>query len=441
MLKQLLLLVNMLGLLLFNVFFAEEVKIDMQAPGQVVAGEEMIVEVKLDKADYESFARFQQELPAGLVAEPINTANADFSFEDQKVRFIWLKLPFEEEIEISYKIFVDRRLKGTFNLNGKFSYIAENKRMSVDVVSTAVTISPSSTIDPSLIVDIDDFKNLVVPTQPANLHDNVICLRQKPYQNSDGEYIVNVLVNKANIEKYSKIQEMIPEGFEAEIIDNNEALFTFTDQIAKFLWETLPPDDRFVVSYKLIPEEGIEEEPAINGTFSYIKDQNTYSLDIIQMNADVSSASDKIIMDALATTIESSTMPQTYIQPGDYSGQVKIEIAEKAKKLLEQDNSTNLLEPENGIYYRVQIAAGHKPINIQRYFRKYNLDKVVRTEFHEGWRKYSVGSFSIYKAARDYREHIWNTTTIDDAFVSAYNDGKRITVQEALMATNQQWYK
>ena len=100
-----------------------------------------------------------------------------------------------------------------------------------------------------------------------------------------------------------------------------------------------------------------------------------------------------------------------------------------------------MLELESGVKYRVQIAAGHREVSVQAYFRSYRLENPVKMEMHDGWYKYTVGPFTEYKAARDYRVNLSNTTKITDAFVAAYNNGKRITVQDALMALNQTWVR
>lgn len=433
----------MFVLLVLNLLFSD-IGIDLNVPAQIEAGNEIYVEITLDKSDFDSFARFQQEIPAGLTPIPVITANADFSFKDGKVKFIWLKLPSEQNITISYKLQVDQRLKGNFNLDGSFSYIANNERKTVKVDAKNIVINPSTTIDPKLIVDINDFRNLVVPvkrTRPGI--DQVKCIRQTPYlAEGSNQYLVNLLINKGNKEKFAKIQEIVPEGYSALAVESKKAIFTFKDQTVKLLWMNLPTDPYFVVSYKLVPNEGVTEKPNMDGTFSYIESDNTLSINIVESDVNLQNVSQENLLAIISSQAEIINEPVNYVQPKNYSGKVKIEIAESALKLIREDTKlTNMLEPESGIYYRVQVAAGHRPININRYFKKYNLDKEVRTEFHEGWRKYSVGSFFVYKAARDYRVQIWNTTTIDDAFVSAYNEGKRITVQEALMITNHEWIR
>jgi len=430
-------------MLFLNTFFSDDVSLSLNSINQVEAGNEIYVEITLSKSNFESFARFQQEIPAGLTPIPVNTANADFSFSDQKIKFIWLKLPAEEEITISYKLQVDQRLKGQFNLNGQFSYISNNERKSVQVTPKTIEIIPSSTIDQKLIVDIADFKNLVAPVQLKPDFAQIRCIRQIPYKSKGSdEYIVNLLINKGSKEKFAKIQEIIPDGFTAVAVDNRDAIFTFKDQTVKLLWMNLPVEPYFVVSYKLVPDPEKTINPELTGTFSYIEEDNTISTDIIEKDVNLTNKSSENLLAVISSSIETQSIPISTTQPKNYSGKVTIEIAESALKLLREDTKhISTLEPENGVYYRVQIAAGHRPIDINRYFKKYNLDKEVRTEFHEGWRKYSVGSFYVYKAARDYRVHVWNTTPIDDAFVAAYNNGNRITVQEALMITNHDWYQ
>ncbi len=453
---KLLLLVNFLGVLAANLLFPGDVSVNVDAPSQVQAGEEIVVKINLKKSGIQSFARLQQGIPGGLEPEAISTQNAEFRFEDQKVKFIWLKLPDKEEFTVSYKLTVNERLKGDFNLEGTFAYIKDNERESLDLASRNISIRQNPSVDPEMIVEVSEYKPLV--KTPATRRDlaEVNCIRQQPYQTAEGnEYIVNVLVNKGDKEKFAKIQETIPDGFTAVKQEEQGAIFTYKDQIAKFLWMNLPSEPYFVVSYKLVPKEGVTKTPDIEGQFSYIEKENTRSIDIIEQNVNLNNTE----RDHLAQIIESAATPEITggneidveskelreEETADYTrhkGKVRIEIAEEAKRILAENTKlTHKLEPQSGVYYRVQIAAGHRPINVERYFDKFKIEKEVRTELHEGWRKYSVGSFSVYKEARDYRVKIWNTTDIDDAFVAAYNNGERITVQEALMITNHKWYR
>ena len=69
------------------------VNVKMIVPQRVNAGEDFQVRVVIEKGSLEEFSRFQQELPAGLSATQENSGSADFSFDEQRVRLIWLKLP------------------------------------------------------------------------------------------------------------------------------------------------------------------------------------------------------------------------------------------------------------------------------------------------------------------------------------------------------------
>ena len=63
---------------------------------------------------------------------------------------------------------------------------------------------------------------------------------------------------------------------------------------------------------------------------------------------------------------------------------------------------------------------------------------------HQGWYKYTLGSFNSYSGARDKRENVNQSIAELSAlgpFVAAYNNGSRITVQEALMISGQTWIK
>jgi hypothetical protein len=425
---------NLLIALVLSVFFADPIEVKLNVPNEVTAGTEFEVHVTINKGELESFSRLLQTMPAGLTAVSSESSNADFSFENKRARFIWLRMPDEKQFEVSYTIKVDQRLKGDFNIGSKFSYINENERRTVTAESNSITILPSPDIEPELIVDISDFERLVIPyIAPSGVEPQIACIRQTPIKSPDGDgYIVNLLVSKERKEKFAKIEEIIPKGFKAVPLQDRDAIFTYRNNVAKFLWMNLPASSFFVVSYKLVPI-GLKNTSIapIDGQFSYLEEAKTVSINIQQTGEDLALVKTPEELNQLILGLGTATLAS--VDADGVSKTVKVKTPRSNKKYM--------LEPEEGIYYRVQLAAGHSPVNIRRYFRKYKLEKEVRQEFHEGWQKYSVGSFPEYKNARDYRMHIWNTTNIDDAFVSAYNNGNRITVQEALMIANQKWYK
>lgn len=462
MIRSIILLLNMVGVLSINLMLSDDVSLNVAVPSEVSAGSEFDVELTLQKGSIESFARFQQDLPNGLSAQVVDPANANFTFENQKIKIIWLKLPSEKEFKVLYRLRVDERLRGQFDLKGVFSYIEDNQRKSVNVVSSSIIIKQSSRIDPNLIVDIKDFQ-MMVPIQPpvSLVAKNVRCIRQVPSMiGVDNEYVVNILVNKGSTEKFAKIEEEVPSGFKAEAIQTKDAIFTFKDQKVKFLWMNLPPEQRFVVSYKLIPiDKGDVKQLNLKGTFSFIINEATQVIDITQKEVDLTNLDSKNLEGIIASVpvpnfstiggqnVDGQPSSNSYTEPGVDGGKEftvkyqKIEDKKRSDSKRTIDLKSFMLEPEKGVYFRVQIAAGHRPVDIKNYFKKYNLPQEVRTEQHEGWYKYSVGSFNGYKEARDYRVNLWKTTKLSDAFVAAYNNGTRITVQEALMITNQKWFK
>lgn len=430
---------------------------------EVQAGQEFDVSITVDKGSLESFARFHVDLPRGLTAVSGNSENSTFRFEDQQVKFVWLRLPQEDKFTINYSVRVDPRMMGTFQLGGELAYISKNERQVANVNVETIRIKPSSRVDESKRLDIEEYQHSIPAQRPVDMSRLAVrCIRETPSIIEPGpDRIVRLLVRRGEAEKFAKIEETIPPSYSAEPVETKEAIFSFQDGVVKFLWMNLPPEEMFTVAYRLIPAgPAVTGTPDINGTFSFVQEEATRSIAIAQRDVQINNLTNEQLEALAQSTPNRAPSARRPVVTRETGGTLRpegpsqggIEYPVRYKKIEAISGHTPhrrrpismdeyLLEPEQGVYYRVQVAAGHRPIEISRYFKKLSLNAEVRTERHEGWYKYSVGSFKEYKEARDYRVRIWNTTPINDAFVAAYNNGKRITVQEALMITSQKWYK
>ncbi|HQW87742.1 MAG TPA: hypothetical protein PLH93_11170, partial [Flavobacteriales bacterium] len=102
--------------------------------------------------------------------------------------------------------------------------------------------------------------------------------------------------------------------------------------------------------------------------------------------------------------------------------------------------SKGIPAPEKGIAYKVQITAAHREVGREYFAGRHRFNEPFSIERHEGWIKYTTGSYSQYREARDKRIALVAAGhELPGPFVTAYNNGERITVQEALMLSSQTW--
>jgi hypothetical protein len=82
------------------------------------------------------------------------------------------------------------------------------------------------------------------------------------------EVTVEVSITKEDVSGFAKVQQTLPVGFTAEVIDAKGATFSFKENTVKFIWMALPADREFTISYKLKTTTDIIGEFSIGGKFS-----------------------------------------------------------------------------------------------------------------------------------------------------------------------------
>lgn len=407
---------------------AQVVDISIDHPESVKAGEVFEVTVTISKGSLTDYSRFSQDLPLGLTATNVQSPNADFSFDNQRIRIIWLKLPDVEEIKVSYNIMVDERLKGKFILGGVFAYVVEEERKFLNFEKTKeITIIPSATIEPALIVDIEDFKGEPAGTPVAAATEKksfAMAIRQKPVLLNSGGYSVKVLIKNPTGSKYAKVEEIIPSGYLFESVDPHDGIESFSSSTVKFIWMKLPQEPEFEISYLLIPKRD-EPQGAMN-----IRGQLTYSAGNVNKIVEIK----ELEMDLDYLTIADK---RDLLQTGELpSSAVRTSTVEEVKEpVLTQETSdqsgqtianTKVLTPEEGIYFRVQITAKRNAYDARTMFRQAGVTQEILVEQDDGYYKYTAGSFTNYDQASVYKDQLEALPEVEGAFVVAYKDGTRI---------------
>ncbi len=464
---------NMLALILVHLFFDGDVSVKINAPEKVKPGEEITVNIIVTKGSIAGVGHFKEELPSGFAeANIIDAKGGEFKYlpQDNVVKCTWISLPAEGEFTISYKLKVsDAAPNGKVALGGKFSYVLDNQKQTFDLppftiqvgadealATTSTQPETPATSQPETSV-INTQPETTTTTQPetpvttsqvpetpaTSTTQPETSATTNPAQTTSGsssnvsasrtivgspeagaEFTVEITVKKDGTKGFARVQETLPAGLTAMSLDNKGGTFSFLDQKVKIIWDNLPADEDIKVSYRVSVADNVSGDLSIIGSFSYV-DNNDPKKEVIP--ASQFSVKPK-------STLASSTNTTTDTKSQNTSSDFNNTTTASSK-------TNTVPTPEKNVSYKVQICALSKMQRGTSYFEsKYNISNKVSMELNEGWRKYIVGKYSKYQEARDYRENI-RSKGVENPFVTAYNNGKRVTVQEALMVSSQQWVR
>ena len=394
-------------------------------------------------------------------------------------------------------------IKGTFSYikeNQRVDYELQSKVIAIGEEMAATTETGSGNKDiASTELETNSTTSGEQPTVDAPyLNDDgsgMRCLRSVT-DLGNNEYIINLNVVENELNGFAKIQESIPAGYTISEEDSDGAVVTIDMKGIKFVWFESPQMQQFFVKYRLAAASTNSSIPNITGVFSYVENNapkevpviditaqpilaingdpndtetKTGTSDAVKSTVDANSSTENIgnqendtndstaqnndnatnssesIADNGGAVEETEPIENEQEETGTTTAQeveetnVQEVIAAQEKEI--KNAATSVPAPETGVTYRVQIAASHQVVQQSYFERKHGFKRRVNIENHKGWMKYTTGSHKEYKGARDERNQIRENHSFRGPFVTAYNEGERITVQEALMITKQKWYQ
>ncbi|MFN8698137.1 MAG: hypothetical protein ACK5XQ_02325 [Flavobacteriales bacterium] len=457
MIKYALLSFQFLGLFVLGLFTENVVMIDNQTPTMLAPGEKKEVTITIDKSEIQGFAKLEVFLPGGLIATAGNTGGASFTFHEQKARFVWMNMPTERSFKVTYYIECVGTEAKNADIKGAFSYIEKNKRVDFIIPVRTIAVQSENVTAQSQAPTEAPVEKTDAPVPPADAPAGgatavtaapaeMTCTRTITALSAT-EFQIDIRVSGNTIEGFAKIMESVPANCKTEKIQDAGSVVTQEKNSIKFVWFEIPKSPIVDISYKISCLTPPASPLAVTGKLSYVQNSTPKELTISTGSESTQQLAQNTPKDEPKNSGNTSVANPEKTVPAQDVAQNNPTHAEPKKqsppvKKEHEKAVANVPAPETVISYKVQILAAHRVVNKTYFQQKHGFSDAFNIENHEGWMKYTTGRYNEYRQARDAREQITlDHNSLPGPFVTAYNDGQRITVQEALLISKQQWFK
>ncbi len=340
---------------------------------------EFQVDIAVDKGDLRNFAKIQDSLPDGFSAKLIKSDGAEFEFKNNVVTFRWYAVPSKTTLNVSYKVILSPDVSGAQTIRGHFSYIEDDKGKNVFIAPSTVNVE----VNPALAQE---------NTTNTNSNETTTTNTERSSENTTN-------TNSASNETTTNTNAA--NATNSENTSNTNATNSSNTETSS--------------------------NATSNTTNTNLNATENTSNTATNTNTENSSATNTSNTANNATNTENTNTTNTT---------ANTETAKATTAELNASNTASAL----GIRYSVQIAAMSRMVPIAFFANAFSISGPINAEQIDGLNKYTTGAFTSYADARNHRELLRNKGVVG-AFVTAYNNNKRVTVQEALMISGQTWLR
>lgn len=219
------------------------------------------------------------------------------------------------------------------------------------------------------------------------------------------------------------------------------------DRFNKFIKEAYPKDyEKYIIDFSSLNYSDIEMLKDAWYRYLYGEENlaETASSDTTKKAATDTTLSSSVTGTALMaqTTEENVSKTNQIVSKKESEAETKDKMvaqkSKKEKKLRRKaedylQHETSETEVVKGFTYSVQIVACRVPMNSDMLKLIYNGTEQPEENYENEWYKYSIGPFSTFALARQFRDN----SGIKGAFVVAFLNGKKINANEDLISHDQ----
>ncbi len=133
-----------LALILTSFAYAQEVKLTHNLPASASGGQTIDVEYTVNKGNIGAFAKFQCDLPADYQAQGGDTKSGNFTYENNRLKIVWVSLPGDATFAFTFKIIVPASASGAATIAAQFFYLENNVKKEYSVPAHTISLGGGS---------------------------------------------------------------------------------------------------------------------------------------------------------------------------------------------------------------------------------------------------------------------------------------------------------